>query len=95
MSEKQEFFTYKNKPMVRNGDTIYYGDMNDEYVAKIDILSKKENGGIEIADSVSVQLMLTDPEVSARKRIVKTSKKSSLYLAIDIADVWLERALKK
>lgn len=94
MSEKNKFFMYKDKPLVRSGDTIYYGDMNSPYVAKIDILSKVESFGLEIADSVSVQLMVTDPDVSARKRIVKVSKKKSLYLALDIADVWLERALK-
>ncbi len=68
--------------------------MNDDYVAKIDIISQSESMGMELADLVSVQLLITDPEVSARKRIVKTSKKKSLFLALDIADVWLERALK-
>ena len=30
--EKQDFLTYKGKPLVRNGDTIYYGNMSDDYV---------------------------------------------------------------
>lgn len=28
----EEFFSYKGKPLVRKGDTIYYGDMSDAYV---------------------------------------------------------------
>ena len=42
---------------------------------------------------ISVQLMYTDPEIRTRKQIVKTSEKNGLYLALDIADAWLTRAL--
>ena len=39
MSEKQKspFPMYRGKPLVRSGDTIYYGNMTDKYVIKIDI----------------------------------------------------------
>ena len=29
---EKEMFTYKGKPMVRRGDTIYYGDLNEKYI---------------------------------------------------------------
>ena len=84
MSEKQKspFPMYRGKPLVRSGDTIYYGNMTDKYVIKIDIKTKK-----------TVEDMLTDPEIRSRKQIVKTSEKNGLYLALDIADAWLTRAL--
>ena len=92
MSEKQKspFPMYRGKPLVRSGDTIYYGNMTDKYVIKIDIKTKKT---VEVADKCIVQLMLTDPEIRSRKQIVKTSEKNGLYLALDIADAWLTRAL--
>ena len=95
MSEqnKQQFPTYKGKPLVRCGDTIYYGSMKDKYVIKMDIKSKKETAGQEVADKITVQLMHTDPTVRTRKQIVKTSEKNGLYLAMDIAEAWLERSL--
>ena len=49
--------------------------------------------GVELADKVTVQLMATDPYLSPRKQLVKSSEKNGLYLAMDIADIWLERAL--
>ena len=49
--------------------------------------------GEEIADKVTVQLMATDPYLSPRKQLVKSSEKKGLFLAMDIADIWLERAL--
>ncbi|MCH4240241.1 MAG: hypothetical protein LKF71_08235 [Oscillospiraceae bacterium] len=96
MSEKNEepqFPMYKGKPLVRSGDVLYYGSMKDKYVCRLEIKSKKKVKDMEVADKVAVQLMLTDPTVRARKQIVKTSEKPGLYLAMDIADVWLTRAL--
>lgn len=92
MAEK-EFFTFKGKPLVRCGDEIYYGSMEDEYVIRLQIKSKREENGMEMADKVTVQLLCTDPDLSPRKQLVKTSEKKGLYLAMDIADIWLERAL--
>lgn len=98
MSEQKKgggFPSYKGKPLVRCGDTIYYGSMADKYVIKMDVKSKKDVGGLEVADKVTVQLMYTDPEIRTRKQIIKTSEKEGLYLALDIADAWLARALSE
>lgn len=93
MAEKQ-FSTYKGKPLVRCGDEIYFGSMADKYVIRMQIKSKKEVNGLEIADKVSIMLMSTDPDISPKKQLIKSSEKNGLYLALDIADVWLEKALK-
>lgn len=92
MAEKV-FSTYKGKPLVRCGDELYYGSMDQRFVIRMQIKSKKEVNGLEVADKVSIQLMCTDPDLSPRKQLVKSSEKNGLYLALDIADVWLERAL--
>ncbi len=89
----QEYSTYKGKPLVRCGDELYYGSMEDPYVIRMQIKTKKEVNGIEIADKISIQLMATDPYLSPRKQIVKSSEKNGMFLAMDIAEIWLERAL--
>ena len=94
-SAKSTFPTYKGKPLVRCGNTIYYGSMKDKYVVKLEIKSKKTVKNLEVADKVTVQLMYTDANILSRKQIVKTSEKSGLYLAMDIADAWLTRALEE
>ena len=93
MAEK-EFSTYKGKPLVRCGDELYYGSMAERFVIRMQIKTKKNVGDTEIADKVAIQLLCTDPDLSPRKQLVKSSEKSGLYVALDIADVWLERALK-
>ena len=37
--EKKAFFTYKGVPLVRKGNNIYFGNMYDEFVVMIEILS--------------------------------------------------------
>ena len=91
--EKSKFLTYKGKPLVRNGNTLYYGNANDKYVIMMQILATKPVGDVEVASKVSVQLINTDPDVSPRERIVKSSEKKGLYAALDIAEIWLSRAL--
>ena len=59
----------------------------------MNIKSNKKVGDLEVSDKVTIQLMYTDPEIRTRKQIVKTSEKNGLYLALDIADAWLTRAL--
>lgn len=92
---KNNFPTYKGKPLVRSGDTIYYGSMKDKYIIKMDVKTKKKVGSLDVADKVVVQLMYTDPEIRTRKQIVKTGEKNGLYLAMDLADAWLSRALSE
>lgn len=48
---------------------------------------------LDVATRVSIQLQLTDPSIKSRDRIVKRTEKDGLYSAIDVAAVWLERAL--
>jgi len=57
------------------------------------ILDTKKVKDLDVATKVSVQLQLTDASVKSRDRIVKKTEKDSLYSAIDVAAVWLERAL--
>lgn len=93
MAEKQ-FSTYKGRPLVRCGDEIYYGSMADRFVIRMQVKTKNTVGDMEVADKVTIQLLCTDPDLSPRKQLVKSSEKNGLYTALDIADAWLERALK-
>ena len=67
----KEFSTFKGRPLVRCGDEIYYGSMEEPYVIRMQIKSKKEVNGEQIADKVTVQLMATDPYLSPRRALIK------------------------
>lgn len=90
---KKKFLMYKGKPLVRSGNTLYYGNMTDQYVVMMQIQSTKKVKDLNVANKVTVQLMNTDPTLRARERILKKSEKDGLYNAMDIGSIWLERAL--
>ena len=92
-AETEPFLMYKGRPLVRSGNTIYYGKMNEEYVVMLQILSTKEENGMTVADKVQIQVIATDPDVRPKDRIVKKSEKTGLYNAMDIGAIWLDRAL--
>ena len=85
--------SYKGHPLRRKDNLIYYGTMAEKYIIMLQVLSAKEQNGLSIANKVSVQLQLTDPDLKSRDRVVKKSEKESLYAAMDVASVWLDRAL--
>ena len=95
MAESTPFLMYKGRPLVRSGNTLYYGSMAEKYVIVMQVLSTKDENDMKMAEKIQIQLMLTDPEVRMKDRIVKKSEKNGLYNAMDIGSIWLERALNE
>ena len=88
-----ENLVYRGHPLRRVDNLIYYGSMADKYVVMLQILDTKKEQDMNVATRVSVQLQLTDPDLRSRDRVVKKSEKDSLYAAMDVGSIWLERAL--
>ena len=95
MADNTPFLMYKGRPLVRSGNVLYYGSMAEKYVIVMQILSTKDENDMAMAEKIQIQLMLTDPEVRMKDRIVKKSEKIGLYNAMDIGSIWLERALNE
>ena len=86
-----DFISYKEKPLVRCKNEIYYGDMTESHVVKFTIVSENASGD---PDKIKVQLLKSDTSLSDKERIVKETTKSSMFEALDVGFIWLERALK-
>ncbi len=93
MSKETMPLAYKGRPLRRVDNFIYYGSMSDSHIVLIQILENKTLGDMEVASRLTVQLQRTDDSGHSRDSVVKRSEKDNLYAAIDIASVWLERAL--
>ena len=93
MASEKIPLSYKGHPLRRKDNLIYYGTMAEKYIIMLQVLDTKKVDDMDGATKVSVQLQLTDPDLKSRDRVVKKSEKDSLYAAMDVASVWLERAL--
>lgn len=90
---EKDYLVYKGRPLIRSGNVLYYGDMKDEYIVMLQILGTAPSHGLDIANRVMITLMRTDESLNPLERIVKTGEKPGIYSAMDVASVWLERAL--
>ena len=94
MADQKFPLVYKGHPLRRKDNLIYYGSMADKYIIMLQVMdNKKVDDGLSLATKVSVQLQLTDPDLKSRDRVVKKTEKDNLYAAMDVAAVWLARAL--
>lgn len=86
--------TYKNRPLIRKDKIIYYGNMSDSFIIMLQIVTTKQAFDIDVSEKIIVQLQSTDENAVLKDRIIQVSEKTGLYDALDIADIWLTRALK-
>ncbi len=90
---KGKFIEYKGKPLVRENNTICYGNMTDDYILFMLILSNKKAGDVEVPGRILIQILSTDQSLSPHDRIIKQGEKTNFFDAFDIGMIWLERAL--
>jgi len=98
---KGDYIIYRDKPLVRDKNVMVYGDMSDDYILYMMILSTKkiESGNLkdkpEVPDRILVQVLSTDESKSPHERLAKQFEKNGLYDAIDIGLIWLDKLNKK
>ena len=85
---------YKGKPLVRQGNNIYYGFPNEKAILFMNILESEKIGDTPVATKVLVQIQSTDSNLSASQKVIKQCEKKSFYEAFDIGIIWLERELR-
>lgn len=90
--EKQHLLNFRGRPLVRCGDVIYYGDINDRFIIELTIKSSTQVKDMKVAQKVAVRLVDSAYLSDRNKKTIKMSEKNGLFNAIDIASVWLERA---
>lgn len=86
-----KLLTYKEKPLVRKGNVIYFGDMSEKYITRLTVLTSQN----DVAEKIKVELMLSDTGLDEKSRVSKSSEKVGFYEALDIAYIWLTRANKE
>lgn len=88
MSEQTAQLTYRGRPLVRNGDEIYYGRMSDKYVIYLKISAYDASG---LPSKILIRLQYTDPDIRGKGKIVKEVERTSLAEAMELASAWLKK----
>ncbi len=85
-----KYLEYKGRPLVREGNTICYGDMSEKCILILEIMSYKTVGENQVPDKILIQVIDSkDPN-----KIIRQGSKEGLHDAFSMGLVWLEMALK-
>ena len=83
-----EFLEYKGRPLVRQGDDIYYGDLSAEYHVYMMIMDDKEVKGVNVPTTIMVQLRQKNSVIPKKQNLCT----NGLVDALEIAVAWLDVA---
>ncbi len=82
----EEFLEYKGKPLVRQGDDIFYGDLSDKYYVYMMIMSDKKSPKSDenVPGTIMVQLLDSKTKKPEKQKIT-----NGLAEAFEFAEAWL------
>lgn len=86
-----KYLMYKDRPLVRQGDTICYGDMTEKYILIMEIMKYKEDNGERLPSQVFVQVV--ESQNQSKSLPGAEGCYDSLYTAFNYGLGWLEGAL--
>ncbi len=87
---KGNILYYKNKPLVREKDTICYGDFTEKCVLIFEIMSYVEKEGVKVPGKIFIQVI--DSESG---KILKQADKEGMYEAFTYGIFWYEKFLSE
>ena len=97
---KGKYLVYRDVPLVREGNTLYYGDMEDKYVLCLMILNDKEittpeGKKVSVPGTVMGQVWSTNKDLADTDRVKKQFFEDGLAKALDFGISQLERYKRK
>lgn len=79
---------YKGRPVVRDGNKVYFGEPYNKFMVVFTILENVN----ELPSRILVQLQNTDPALAmTAEKIVKEAERKNLYDAFELGSLWLEK----
>jgi hypothetical protein len=87
---KGDILYYKNKPLVREKDTICYGDFSEKCILIFDIMSYVEKNGQKVPGKIFIQVL-----DSQSGKILKQADKEGMYDAFTYGIFWYEKFLSE
>ena len=79
-----EFVEYKGRPLVRQDNEIFYGDMSENAYVYMMIMGEKETENGSMPDKIMVQLCDSTTKMPKRNKVCNGLKE-----AFEYADAWL------
>ncbi|MCQ2430914.1 MAG: hypothetical protein MJ192_11370 [Clostridia bacterium] len=86
-----KYLMFKDRPLVRQDDTIVYGDMTEKYILILDIMNYVKENGVDVPGDVFINVV----ESQDQNKVFRQGQKKGLYEAFGYGLIWLDQALNK
>ncbi len=90
--KKKKQFTFRDKPLFRSGNSLYYGELGEKYMLQLDIIETKKVKDLETATKVKIKLIANTGDLETAQ-VFRESEREDIYTALDIGQWWLKTAL--
>lgn len=91
---ERETLIYRGKPLIRDGNVLYFGDFNDNFIARFTILESENKNDLDMAKKITIELLEKHGADISTARLTKKAERTSMWAALDIGIYWLEDILE-
>ena len=92
--KKEKAFTYKDKPVYRKGNTIYYGDLSEPLILVLEIVESEKLGDFQISKKVKFHVRENTGDEIGTGMNYRSGERDNLFEAFDMGAWWLQDALE-
>ncbi len=91
--KKKKILTYKGKPLLKCGERVYYGNLEDKLILALDVIECEDNKDVKCSTKIKIQLMDNTGELG-KGQVFRKGERENLYKALDIGEWWLKDAIE-
>lgn len=91
---EREKLIYCGKPLLREGNVLYYGEFSENFIVRFTILESENVNDLDIARKVIIELLEKNGDDISQAKLTKKAERTSMWAALDIGIYWLEDILE-
>ena len=91
---ERESLIYRGKPLIRDGNVLYFGDFNENFIARFTILDSEKVNDLDMAKKITIELLEKNGSDISSAKLTKKAERTSMWAALDIGVYWLEDILE-
>ena len=91
---ERESLIYRDKPLIRNGNELYYGDFKENFIVRFTILESEKVNDLDMATKIVIELLEKNGKDISTAKLTKKAERTSMWAALDIGIYWLEDILE-
>ncbi len=91
---ERDVLVYRDKPLLRDGNTLYYGDFSENFIVRFTILESEKVNDLDMAKKIIIELLEKNGDDIKSAKLTKKAERTSMWAALDIGIYWLEDILE-